>query len=70
MHISAAGQANFATWAPVIVTGLLLFAIARWGAAKTWEVVVIALAGVVLSGTVLGPFIHQALAAISAGHLH
>ena len=57
------------TLLPIAVIGLILWGLSRRGA-EMWHLLVAVIAGVVLSGTVLGPDVHQILSQLSGGHLH
>jgi hypothetical protein len=67
---SANAQAWLTTLFPVAVIALVFWALAKWSGGKAWALIVAALLGVVLSGTILGPPIHQFLSQISGGRLH
>ncbi len=54
---------------PLAVIVLIVLALAKWGHAQMWELLLTLLLGVVLSGTVLGPSIHQILSQLSGGRL-
>lgn len=62
--------ASVATFIPVAVIALILWAVARWGHAPVWALLVAVLLGVILSGTVLGPDIANLLSQLSGGRLH
>jgi hypothetical protein len=68
--VDAHSKAEFFTLLPVVLSVAVLFLIAKRGAARGWEVVVAALAGVVLAGSFIGPQIHSVLSTISMGYLH
>ena len=55
---------------PVAVIGLVLYGLHRWRGTEVWVLVVAAVLGVALSGTILGPDIHNILSQLSGGHLH
>lgn len=55
---------------PVAVIGLVLYGLHRWGGAALWHLLVAVVLGVILSGTVLGPDIHNVLLQLSGGRLH
>jgi mannose/fructose/N-acetylgalactosamine-specific phosphotransferase system component IID len=56
------------TFLPLAVIGLILWALAKW-AAPAWALLLALILGVVLSGTIAGPSIHQFLSQISGGRL-
>jgi hypothetical protein len=56
--------------APVALIAAVLWAMTRYAAAQLWHLLVAVVLGVILSGTVLGPDIHQILSQLSGGHLH
>ena len=49
---------------------LILWALAKWGHAPMWALILALLLGVVLSGTIVGPTIHQILSQLSQGYIH
>jgi len=53
---------------PILVIGLILFAMVAWGHAKWWHILVSWLAFVALSATVIGPYIRIALSQIPYLH--
>lgn len=53
---------------PLIVIGVIFFALAKW-AAPVWALLLALILGVVLSGTIAGPTIHQFLSHVSGGRL-
>jgi hypothetical protein len=55
---------------PLVVIGLVLWALAKWAHAPAWALGLTLILGVVLSGTILGPPIHQLLSQLSGGRLH
>ena len=55
---------------PVAVIALILYGLHRWRGAEMWVLLVAVVAGVVLSGTVLGPDISNLLSQLSGGRLH
>jgi hypothetical protein len=55
---------------PVVVIALVLYGLHRWRGAELWVLVVAAITGVVLSGTILGPDISNILSQLSGGRLH
>ena len=55
---------------PVAVIALVLFGLVRWAGAQAWHLLVAVVLGVILSGTVLGPDIHNILSQLSGGRLH
>jgi hypothetical protein len=55
---------------PVVVIAALLFGLHRWRGAEIWVLVVAVVAGVVLSGTIIGPDISNLLSQLSGGRLH
>ena len=59
--MSPQSQAMFFTLLPIFLVTLILFAMVKWGGARLWHVVVIVLAWVVLSRTIIGPPIQQGL---------
>jgi Na+/melibiose symporter-like transporter len=62
-------KAQLVQYLPVIVPGLLLWSMVKWGKAKPWQLAVATLAGVVLAGTFLGPPVHNVLSQLSGGYL-
>ena len=50
---------------PVAVIALILYGLHRWRGAEMWVLLVAVVAGVVLSGTVLGPDISNILSQLS-----
>ena len=50
---------------PLIVVGVIFFALTKWGPAKAWALVLALILGVILSGTIAGPPIHQFLSQLS-----
>ena len=61
---------NMNTLLPVAVIALVLYGLHRWRGTELWVLVVAAIGGVVLSGTILGPDISQILSQLSGGRLH
>ena len=55
---------------PVAVIALVLYGLHRWRCTELWVLVVAAITGVILSGTILGPDISQILSQLSGGRLH
>lgn len=55
---------------PVAVIALIIWALHRYASADVWQLLLGAVLGVVLSGTILGPDIHTILSQLSGGHLH
>jgi hypothetical protein len=55
---------------PVAVIGLALWGLVRLAGAELWHLLVAVVLGVILSGTVLGPDIHQILSQLTGGRLH
>jgi type IV secretory pathway VirB2 component (pilin) len=55
---------------PVAVIGLALWGLVQWAGARLWHLLIAVVLGVILSGTVLGPDIHQILSQLSGGRLH
>ena len=54
---------------PLVIIGLVFFALAKW-AAPAWALVLALILGVVLSGTILGPDIHKIMSQLSGGRLN
>ena len=54
---------------PVAVIGLVLWALVQYAAARLWHLLIAVVLGGILSGTVLGPDIHQILSQLSGGRL-
>lgn len=61
---------NINALVPVAVVGLVLWALHRFQGARAWHLVVALIAGVILSGTVVGADISNVLSQLSGGHLH
>ena len=59
-----------AQFIPLAVIGLVLFSLGKWGRGPVWEMVTAVLAGVILTGTILGPEITVLLSQLSGGRLH
>ena len=55
---------------PVAVIALILYGLVRWAGAQAWHLLVAVILGIFLSGTVLGPDIHNILSQLSGGRLH
>lgn len=55
---------------PIAVIALVLWGLVRFTSAELWHLLVAAVLGVALSGTVLGPDITNVLSQLSGGHLH
>ena len=55
---------------PIAVIALVLWGLVRFTSARLWHLLVAAVLGTVLSGTVLGPDITNVLSQLSGGHLH
>jgi hypothetical protein len=55
---------------PVAVIALILWALVRFTAAELWHLLIAAILGVILSGTILGPDISNVLSQLSGGRLH
>jgi hypothetical protein len=55
---------------PVAVIALALWGLVQWPGARLWHLIVAVVLGVILSGTVLGPDIHQMLSQLTGGRLH
>ena len=55
---------------PIAVIGLVLWGLVRFTEARLWHLLVAAVLGTALSGTVLGPDITNVLSQLSGGHLH
>jgi len=55
---------------PVAAIGLALWALVQWAGAQLWHLLIAVVLGVIMSGTVLGPDIHQILSQLSGGRLH
>ena len=55
---------------PLVIIALVLFALFKWGRAPAWALILALLIGVVLSGTIAGPPIHQFLSQLSGGRLN
>ena len=53
---------------PILVIGLILFAMVAWGGAKWWHIVVTVAAFVALTATVAGPYIQAGLSMIPSMH--
>ena len=66
--MSPKSQAELFTLLPIIVIGLVLFAMVKWGGARWWHIVVSVLAFVALSATVIGPPIRAVLSQIPYMH--
>ena len=56
--------------APVALTALAFYAMTRFTTAQLGHLLIGAVLGVVLSGTVLGPDLATILSQLSGGHLH
>ena len=55
---------------PLAVVALIVWALVQFTAARLWHLLVAVVLGVILSGTILGPDIHQILSQLSGGRLH
>jgi type IV secretory pathway VirB2 component (pilin) len=55
---------------PIAVVALALWGLVQWAGARPWHLLVAVVLGVILSGTVLGPDIHQLLSQLTGGRLH
>ena len=55
---------------PVAVIALILYGLVRWAGAQAWHLLVAVVLGIALSGTVLGPDIHNILSQLSGGRLY
>ena len=55
---------------PIAVIALVLWGLVRFTSARLWHLLVAAVLGTALSGTVLGPDITNVLSQLSGGHLH
>jgi mannose/fructose/N-acetylgalactosamine-specific phosphotransferase system component IID len=66
---SANAQAMLTSFIPLAVIALLFWVLAKWSA-PAWALLIAVLLGVVLSGTIAGPPIHQILSQFSGGRLH
>lgn len=67
---SANAQLLLINLAPLGIIALVLWALAKWGKAPMWALIVTLLLGVVLSGSILGPDIHHILSQLSGGRLN
>lgn len=54
---------------PLAVIIVVLGALIKWGRSPRWELILTLLIGVVLTGTIAGPAIHQILSQLSGGRL-
>ena len=61
-------RADFFMALPILVIGLVLFVMVKWGGARWWHILVSVLAFVALSATVIGPYIRMALSQIPYLH--
>ena len=61
---------QLAQLAPVALIVVVLWAMVRYTAAELWHLLIAVVLGVILSGTIVGPDIHQILSQLSGGHLH
>ena len=55
---------------PVAVIALVLYGLHRWRGAEMWILLVAVVLGVILSGTIVGPDIHNIVSQLSGGRLH
>ena len=55
---------------PVAVIALALWGLVQWAGARFWHLLLAVVLGVILSGTILGPDIHNVLSQLSGGRLH
>ena len=55
---------------PLAVIAIVVYLLHRHSGMQLWHAIVCLLAGVVLSGTILGPDISNVLSQISGGRLH
>ena len=67
---SQALDSSLTTFVPLAVIALVFWALAKWGHAPPWALGLALLLGVVLSGTIVGPTIHQILSQLSRGYIH
>jgi len=67
MNAADAAQ-TLTTFLPVALIGLVMWALAKW-AAPAWALILALILGVVLSGTIFGPYIQQFLSQVSGGRL-
>jgi hypothetical protein len=73
MTLSAAAASmpalNLSSLIPLGIVALVVYLLQRQGM-QLWHAIACLLAGVVLSGTLLGPDISNVLSQLSGGHLH
>lgn len=67
---SANTQLLLVNLAPLAVIALVMWALAKWAKAPAWALLLALVLGVILSGTIAGPPIHQFLSQLSGGRLH